>query len=481
MAAVINERTPRNQSSQSNQHVTHPSVSDRAAAGKAARALVSRSAQGEWAPASDRPDPVGLLSAQEATRAPELIPLRHARMAASPFAFYRGAANVLAADLAAVPHTSLEVQLCGDAHLANFGGFASPERDVVFDVNDFDETLPGPFEWDVKRLAASLEIAARSRGFDRKVRRGIVTDSVRSYREAMRAFAKMQDIDLWYVLLDMGRLTRSSQFGRKALEGLQRSADRAKSKDRLRASSKLTHVVDGELRFISDPPLLVPVDELYPESVDRELERSIGAALRSYRQSLPNDRRHLLESYRFVDLARKVVGVGSVGTGCWVALMVGLDNTDTLFLQIKEAEASVLEPHLGQSEYANHGQRVVEGQRLMQAVSDVLLGWEHVVGLDGQPRDHYIRQLWDWKTAADIDTMSRAQLDLYGQMCGWTLARAHARSGDRVAIASYLGGSATFDQAMARFAGVYADQNDLDHAALTDAIATGRMTAATET
>ena len=463
--------------------VEHLSRSDRATLGKAARAKVTRASHGDWGPTPRRPDPVALLEAQETSRVPELVPIRHGRMAASPFAFYRGAAKVLAADLAVVPHSGLRVQLCGDAHLANFGGFASPERSLVFDLNDFDETLPGPFEWDVKRLAASLEIAARSRGFDPKVRTRIVTASVRSYREAMRTFAKMQNLDVWYSRLGVDELFArwGTNLGSDALKKFQRAIDKAGSKDRLRAESKLTHIVDGEPRFISDPPLLVPVEELFPESTVRDLEGAMHHALHAYRHTMQDDRRHLLESYRFVQLARKVVGVGSVGTRCWVALMVGIDNTDPLFLQVKEAEASVLEPHLGKSGFANHGQRVVRGQRLVQAASDIFLGWEHIVGYDGQPHDHYIRQLWDWKASADIDTMTPELLDVYSQICGWTLARAHARSGDRVAIASYLGGSDTFDQALARFANLYAEQNDLDHQALTAAIASGRMTAQTET
>ncbi len=463
--------------------VQHLSRAERAALGKAARTKVPRSSHGEWAPAADRPDPLELLEAQETTRVPELVPIRHGRMAASPFAFYRGAANVLAADLAATPNSGLRVQLCGDAHLANFGGFASPERSLVFDLNDFDETLPGPFEWDLKRLAASLEVAARSRGFDRKVRTRIVTESVRSYREAMRSFAKMQNLDVWYAHLTADDIFArwGGGLGRDAVSRFQRTVGKAESKDRLRAESKLTHIVDGEPRFVSDPPLLVPVEELFPESVVRELEGSMHEALRAYRHTLQDDRRHLLESYRFVQLARKVVGVGSVGTRCWVALMVGVDNADPLFLQVKEAEASVLEPYLSKSGFANHGQRVVVGQRLVQAASDIFLGWEHIVGYDGQPHDHYIRQLWDWKASADIDTMPPELFDVYSQICGWTLARAHARSGDRVAITSYLGGSDTFDQALARFANLYAEQNDLDHAALTDAIATGRMIAQTDT
>jgi uncharacterized protein (DUF2252 family) len=461
--------------------VDHLTIAERAAVGKAARTKASRASHGEWAPAPDRPDPLELLAAQETTRVPELVPIRHARMAASPFAFYRGAAKVMAADLAAVAHTSLRAQLCGDAHLVNFGGFASPERSLVFDVNDFDETLAGPFEWDVKRLAASIEIAGRSRGFDRKTRTRIVTDSVTSYRQAMRDFAKMANLDVWYAHLGVDDImARGRALGTDALKSFQRTVDKAESKDRLKAEAKLTTIVDGEPRFISDPPLLVPIEELYPESQRRDFEESMHEYLRRYRHTLPDDRRHLLEGYRLAQVARKVVGVGSVGTRCWVMLMVGLDNTDPLFLQVKEAEASVLEPYVGKSGYANHGQRVVEGQKLVQAASDIFLGWAHVTGFDDKPHDHYVRQLWDWKASASVDTMSPALLNVYGQMCGWTLARVHARSGDRVAIASYLGSSATFDQAITRFARRYADQNDLDHQALTQAIANGTMSSATE-
>ncbi len=461
--------------------VDHLTRAERIAVGKAARAKVPRSIHGEWAPADDRPDPIDLLTQQEQDRVTELVPIRHGRMAASPFAFYRGAANVLAADLAAAPRTGLNVQLCGDAHLANFGGFASPERSLVFDINDFDETHPGPFEWDVKRLAASLEIAARSRGFDAKTRGRIVADSVRSYRERIRTFASMRNLDVWYAQLGVDEIAKrwGGELGGNAIANLQRTVAKAESKDRLKAKAKLTHVVDGVPQFLSDPPLLVPADELFSD-VDRTVfEQAIHRALRSYRRTLQGDRRRLLESYRFIELARKVVGVGSVGTRCWVVLMLGRDEDDPLFLQVKQAEASVLEPYLAKSKFANHGQRVVEGQRLMQSASDILLGWERIEGMDGQPRDFYMRQLWDWKASANVDTMDAAVLSVYGQICGWTLARGHARSGDRVAIGAYLGSGATFDESIARFARLYAEQNDLDHAALTEAIAQGRVSAET--
>jgi len=459
--------------------ITHLTPTERAARGKAARAAVPRASHGDWAPDEPRRQPLDLLAEQATTRVPDLVPIRHGRMAASPFAFFRGAAYVLASDLASSPRSGLNVQLCGDAHLANFGGFASPERSFVFDLNDFDETLPGPFEWDVKRLAASVEIAARSRGFDPKVRTSIVTGTVRSYREAMRTFATMSNLDVWYTRLDMDTLLKTwgSEIAGDALKNLQRNVQKAESKDRLKAKVKLTQLVGDELRFRSDPPLLVPAEEVFSEVDHEQLETSIRQALRSYRRSLSGDRRRLVESYGYLQLARKVVGVGSVGTRAWLALMVGRDNDDPLFLQVKEAEASVLEPFLAKSTFANHGQRVVEGQRFMQATSDILLGWQRVDGVDGRTHDYYMRQLWDWKASADVDSMTAQILGVYGQLCGWALARGHARSGDRIAIGSYLGNATTFERAMARFATAYADQNDLDHRSLVDAIADGRVQA----
>jgi hypothetical protein len=460
--------------------VVHLTTTERAAIGKAARAKVSRSSHGDWAPAADRPNPIKMLEEQERTRVPDLVPIRHGRMAASPFAFYRGAANVLAADLAANPSSGLTVQLCGDAHLVNFGGFASPERNLVFDINDFDETHPGPFEWDVKRLAASLEIAARSRGFDKAVRSDIVTASIASYRQAMWAFAAMRNLDVWYARLDVEAVISlwGQEVGAAALKNLQKTVDKAESKDRLKAMAKLTHVVDGEPRFLSDPPLLVPGEEIFSEVDHQTLEDMIRSALRTYRRTLAGDRRRLLESYRYVQFARKVVGVGSVGTRCWVVLLLGADEGDPLFLQVKQAEASVLEPYLTKSKFANHGQRVIEGQRFMQAASDIFLGWERIESPDdGIARDFYMRQLWDWKASADVDTMEPVVLRVYGQICAWTLARGHARSGDRIAIAAYLGNSDSFDRALGRFAASYAEQNDLDHAELESAITSGHMVA----
>jgi uncharacterized protein (DUF2252 family) len=461
------------------EQVAHPTAAQRAEAGKAARAQAPRTSHGEWSPPADRFDPVQLLMDQEETRVPDLIPIRHGRMAASAFAFYRGAANVLAADLAPTPRTGLTVQLCGDAHLANFGGFASPERNLLFDVNDFDETHPGPFEWDVKRLVASLEVATRARNFDKKTRAAVVAGAARTYRETMRTFAGQGNLAVWYARLDIDAILSrwGTEAGSGALKNFDAAVTKAESKDQLKAKAKLTEVVDGELRFRRDPPLLVPAEEIFSDVDHQAFEDSMRGTLRNYRRTLADDRRHLLESYQFVALARKVVGVGSVGTRCWVALMVGRDLDDPLFLQVKQAEASVLEPYLGASSLSNHGQRVVEGQHLMQAAGDIFLGWERVIGPDGVARDYYMRQLWDWKFSANIDTMPPSTLLVYAQMCGWILARAHARSGDRVAIAAYLGSSTVFDQAMSRFATTYADQNERDHHALVDAIARGRIAA----
>jgi uncharacterized protein (DUF2252 family) len=398
-------------------------------------------------------------------------------MAASAFAFYRGAALPMAADLSTTPTSGLRVQLCGDAHLSNFGGFGTPERELIFDLNDFDETAPGPFEWDVKRLAASVEIAGRSRGFEHSVNRRIVIECVRSYRETIRQFAAMHNLDIWYSRLDVPTVVAlwGAEAGHRALKRLQQTVAKAETKDRLKARAKLTTEVDGEPRFLSDPPLLVPISELATPDQAHSITETIHESIRSYRRTLNGDRQHLIDRYRFVELARKVVGVGSVGTRCWVALFIGRDNDDVLFLQVKEAEASVLERFTGKSEYANHGQRVVEGQRLMQAAGDILLGWQRVLSPDGVVRDFYMRQLWDWKASAPIETMDPEILRIYAGMCGWTLALAHARSGDAIAIGSYLGSSATFDDAVATFANAYADQNESDHQAFADAIGRGTI------
>jgi len=460
--------------------IEHPTHRDSAARGKAERGQVPRECHAEWSADQRKLEPLDLLAEQAKTRVPELVPIRYGRMAASPFAYYRGAALPMAADLSTGPRTSLDGQLCGDAHLSNFGGFASPERDLLFDVNDFDETSPGPFEWDLKRLGASLEIAARGRSFSAKTGRKLVTNSMRAYREAMHEFANMSNLDVWYSRLDMAGVVQrwGSEVSSDVLATFQKTATKARSKDQLKAREKLTEVVNGELRFRSDPPLLVRVSELFSKTDAGQLRDTIHEGIRAYRQTLIGDRRHLLESYELVDVARKVVGVGSVGTRAWVGLFKGNEADDTLILQMKEAEASVLERFCGKSAFKTHGQRVVEGQRFMQASSDIFLGWQRVaIGVDGNSHDYYFRQLWDWKLSADVDNMPPETLLVYAKMCGWTLARAHARSGDRVAIASYLGANDTFDRAIADFAVSYADQNGLDHQALVDAIADGSVQA----
>ena len=449
--------------------VVHLDPAQRAALGRAARAAVPRSAHAEWAAGTERADPVTLLRAQEATRVPELVPLRHERMLESPFTFYRGAAVIMAADLATVPSSGLRVQACGDAHLANFGGFAAPDRTLVFDMNDFDETVPGPFEWDVKRLAASFEIAARSREFSSKTARAVVRRVASSYREAMAQFAAMTNLEVWYSRLDAQAVLDRwrSHVSPDDVKRFERTAAKAERKDSLKALSRLTQRVGGAYRIVSDPPTLVPVTDLAgdPEPFLAWLHKRY----RVYRRSLQHDRRHLLESYRLVDFARKVVGVGSVGTRCWIALLLGKDDADPLFLQVKEAEASVLEPYAGKSSFSNHGRRVVEGQRLLQTAGDILLGWTRAQGIDGVERDFYVRQLWDWKVSATVETMTPDILKIYAQLCGWTLARGHARSGDRIAIAGYLGTGVGFERAIADFAAAYADQNERDFEAVSAA------------
>jgi uncharacterized protein (DUF2252 family) len=460
--------------------VPHLTVAERAAQGRAAREACPRSSHAGFELGADR-DPVAILEAQAASRVPELVPIRYGRMLVSPFAFYRGAAAVMAHDLAPIPRTGLRVQLCGDAHLSNVGGFASPERTLVLDLNDFDETLPGPFEWDVKRLAASFEIAARERSFTDAERSAAVLSAVRSYRNWMRKLAAANTLDVWYAQLDVEMVLsdlRAQQAKRQAAVVAKASA-KARTKDSLKAFAKLTEEVDGERRIISDPPLIVPAADLAggggisPE----QLEELVHRLFRQYRETLQSDRRRLLEEFRFVDLARKVVGVGSVGTRCWILLLTGRDSDDPLFLQIKEAQESVLEPYLGKSEYTNHGERVVAGQRLMQATSDIFLGWiRSDETLDGATRDFFVRQLWDWKASVDLDTILPKGLEVYGQVCGFLLAHAHARSGDRIALASYLGKGDAFDRALAEFATAYADQNERDHAALRQAADEGRIT-----
>jgi uncharacterized protein (DUF2252 family) len=461
--------------------VEHPSKAERAATGKAARAAAPRSAHAGWEPPVGRSDPVAVLEAQAQTRVQDLIPIRHGRMLVSPFTFYRGAAALMAADLAGAPHTGLLAQLCGDAHLSNFGAFAAPDRRLIFGLNDFDETLPGPFEWDLKRLVASFAVAGRDREFDATQREPINLSVGRSYREAMLAFAEMRALDLWYARLDVDELserwvTRGTAKQRKRFD---RNVAKARTKDSMRASDRLTKVVDGRPRIISDPPLIVPIEELLPPGERIVLENLVRTVIRAYRRTLPSDRRHLLERFHYADAARKVVGVGSVGTRAWIVLMLGHDDDDPLFLQFKEAQASVLEPYLGKSTFDQHGQRVVEGQRLMQSASDIMLGWLRTEDVDGVARDFYIRQLWDGKGSAIVEAMEPSAMAAYAEICGWTLAHAHARSGDAVAIAAYLGSGDTFDRAMTSFAEAYADQNERDYAAFSYAVHSGRIAAET--
>ena len=448
---------------------------ERAARGRAARAASPRSAHADWDPAPGRPAPLDVLLAEDEGRLPELVPIRHGRMLSSAFAYYRGSAGAMAADLAGTPVSGETVQLCGDAHLANFGAFASPDRRIVFDVNDFDETAPGPWEWDVKRLAASFVLAGRDRGFAYEQRDRITRRAVRSYRTAMRTFARMRMLDVWYARLDLDELLlrRPADLSAARRRTFERNLEKARRKTSLRAMEMLTHVVDGEPRIAPDPPLVVPVEDLADGADPEALHRAIEELLDAYRVSLPADRRRLLAEYRFVHLARKAVGVGSLGTRCWVVLLVGRDPGDPLFLQVKEAGPSAIEPYVPGAEAEHHGQRVVEGQRLMQAAGDILLGWLRATGIDGRERDFYVRQLWDGKRSAEVETMDPRTMGVYAEACGWTLARAHARSGDRIAIAGYLGGGDKFDQAVAAFAERYADQVEHDHAELVAAAERG--------
>ena len=459
--------------------VPHLTPDERAARGKAARAEVGRSAHGEWAPPANRRDPVDLLEAQASTRVQELVPIRYGRMLVSPFTFFRGAASVMASDLSGSPRTGLEVQLCGDAHLSNFGVYAASDRRLVFDINDFDETLPGPFEWDLKRLVASFAIAGRDRGFDAKQRQAINRAVTRAYRTAMKDFAGMGTLAVWYARIDADEIVQlfQKQASKKQTMRIDRNVAKARTKDSLAAFAKLTHLVDGEPRITGDPPLIVPVEDLVPPREGGSLEDFLHGLIRAYRQTLPGDRRRLLERFRYVHAARKVVGVGSVGTRAWIVLMVGRDESDPLFLQAKQAEASVLEPFLGKSAFSHHGQRVVEGQQLTQAASDIMLGWLRTTDVEGVDRDFYLRQLWDSKGSAVIETMNPKMMATYANVCGWALAKSHARSGDAIAIASYLGNSDALDRALSAFAESYAEQNDLDYQALKTAAASGRVKA----
>jgi uncharacterized protein (DUF2252 family) len=458
------------------------SPAERAVAGKAARTAAPRSNHGDWQPAADRADPVDLLEHQAASRVGQLVPLRYGRMLASPFAFYRGAAAVMAADLAPTPRSGFEAQLCGDAHLSNFGAFASPERELVFDVNDFDETLPGPWEWDVKRLAASLSVAGRERGLDDGERRRIVRAMATEYRQTMRRMATMGNLEVWYQRIDVPTIMArwSTAVGEKERKAFERGVAKAEAKDRMRAVSKLAREVDGELRIVSDPPLIVPIEELAAEAEGTDVQARVLEVFSDYRDSLDLDRRALLDGYRFADAAFKVVGVGSVGTRAWIVLLLGRDQGDPLFLQMKEAQRSVLEPYAAPSRFEHQGERVVQGQRLMQAASDFLLGWVRAKGIDGRRRDFYVRQLWDWKGSARVESMDLRGLTAYAEICGTTLAHAHARGGDRIAIGAYLGKGDTFDAALAEFAEAYADQSERDYESLRRAVDEGRIEATPE-
>jgi uncharacterized protein (DUF2252 family) len=443
---------------------------------------VPRSAHARFEPAIDRPDPLDLLEAQARTRVPELVPIRYGRMLVSPFTFYRGAAKIMAADLATTPNSGLTVQCCGDAHLSNFGLFASPERRLVFDINDFDETLPGPWEWDVKRLAASMLIGARDNGFAPQQQEQVVLQTVGRYRSAMREFAAMGTLEVWYAHLDTDTVVAryAPQFQRRVVKRTEKTLAKARTRDSMSALAKLAQRVDGHSEIVDQSPLIVPLRHLVTGVSEEQIFEELHELMREYRDTLQPDRRVLLEQFELADFARKVVGVGSVGTRAWIALLFGGDESEPLFLQMKEAEASVFEEFLGESEFPNHGQRVVNGQRLMQATSDIFLGWVHQPnGLDGRARDFYGRQLKDWKGSAEIEQMVPEGMAVYGELCGWTLARAHARSGDRIAIASYLGGGATFDRAILEFSVAYADQNERDYKRLTDAVASGRIDART--
>ena len=478
------------------QEMQHTTVDESKARGLEAAGRTPPSIHSGWKPAADRPDPVALLEAQNLTREPDLVPVRHGRMMVSPFTFYRGAAKIMASDLAETPVAGLDAQLCGDAHLSNFGLFASPERILMFDLNDFDETLPGPFEYDVKRMAASFTIAARNNGFSKADTRASTLASVTAYREAMASFAQMGTMDIWYAHLDEDELMKGvhdvaagiakgkngkkggadKKLAKKGEKAAEKTAEKARTRDSLQALSKLAEVVDGKYRIVSQPPILVPERDLlatYGMSPD-EMDHAIREQFRAYRATLQDDRRHLLERFEIVDAARKVVGVGSVGTRAFIVLLEGRDAHDPLFLQIKEATASVLEEHVGKSRYRQHGERVVQGQRMMQATSDIYLGWTK--GLDVH-RHYYWRQLRDMKGSIEAETLQPVGLSFYGRTCGWTLARAHARSGDPVAMAEYLGTSDAFDQSITDFSLAYADQNEKDYQEFVNSIKSGRLQA----
>ena len=464
-----------------------PNPKEHEALGKAARKELPRSQQATIEFPENRRNPVDILMEQSESRVQELVPIRYGRMSASPFTFYRGAAAIMAADLGNMPHSGLMTQLCGDAHLANFGVYSSPERRLVFDVNDFDETHPGPFEWDVKRLVASFAVAGRHRGFSSEERRTINEAVGTAYRNAMSTFASMTNMEVWYAHADIDEALSGlvvaaedkdvPKVKRKDIARAQKLTAKAKTRTSLQAFTKMTFNTGGSPEFLSQPPLLVPVRDLMTEDQTDQVWQMLRGGLSAYRRSVPDDRKHLLDQFHVVDIAHKIVGVGSVGLRAWVLLLLGRDVDDPLVLQIKQSQNSVLEPYVGRSKYRNHGQRVVNGQRLQQAFTDIFLGWTRVTGLDGESRDFYVRQLRDGKGSADLDRMPANGMEIYARLCGWTLARAHARSGDRIAIASYLGSTRTFEQAMGDFAEAYADQNEKDYAQMEQAIADGRIEA----
>jgi uncharacterized protein (DUF2252 family) len=454
-----------------------PTPAERAAVGKQARKNAPRSSHGAWESWPERPDPVALLESQSSQRTPELVPIRYGRMLASPFAFYRGGALLMASDLSRTLSSGFRAQICGDAHLMNFGLYSSPERRLVFDINDFDETIPGPWEWDVKRLIAGFAVAADQRGFSPDLRQRIVRACARSYRDGMAEMAEKRAIEVYYARLDAEYIRDSLAPSNSALGDVDKALAKAGGKDSLRALSKLTETVNGAPRFRSNPPLLVPAEELLKDDERSRYTEAVEAALKSYRASLPDSRKPLFDKYRFKGMARKVVGVGSVGSRAWVMLFTARDAEDPLFLQAKQATSSVLEPYVGKSRYRNSGRRVVEGQQIMQAVGDILLGWYQVRGFDGNTHDFYMRQLWDGKGAFDVETMHESVWEGYARVCAWVLARAHARTGDRIAIAGYLGSGEVFDRAMVEFAEAYAEQNLRDFEALQAAEASGRIAA----
>jgi hypothetical protein len=459
--------------------VPHLTVEERVARGKAARHEVPRSSHAGFEPGAHRPDPVGLLEQQAVTRVPELVPIRYGRMLVSAFTFYRGAALIMAADLAGTPRSGITTQVCGDAHLMNFGVFASPERRLEFGLNDFDETCPGPWEWDVKRLAASFAIAGRDNGFSTKERTTVLLALLGDYRTGMHEFAAMTNLAVWYSHIDVEAAMKElqSQVDPAARKRAEANVAKSRTRDSLQAFDKLTRLVGGQRRIVSDPPLVQPIEEIFQGMERDQILEFVRALIRRYRATLPSDRRHLLEDFQLVDVARKVVGVGSVGTRAWIVLLLGRDDTDPLFLQAKEAEASVLEEFVGRTDRRSHGRRVVHGQHLMQASSDIFLGWDHAPGPDGVERDFYVRQLRDWKGAALVETMNPGTMAVYARVCARALVRAHARSGDRIAIASYLGSGDTFDRALVEFSEAYADQNQRDYDALVQAEKEGRITA----